>query len=468
MGADLQFTLGLDGQQFVGTIRLANAGVAGLTSNMQRAFGGAAGGAGIGAMVAQSKGTTNAVAGLAVGLGKLVAGYFTVRAALSAFNSTLQKSEDLMALSERVGETRENALRLSSAFRLAGLDAGNAAPQLNIMQRSIAGVNEQGLPTKHIFDQIGLSIEDLQRLSPVQQFQKIAATISAIPNPAQRANAAMNIFGRSGGELLRIFNRPDAMAAFTAQLTLQQRVMLASAPAIENMAIQWKIFKANLATGFGGTTFMSEMRVLAMLLTALNHGSGGDFATSFVKGAGWVLDRLASTVMGLASVFAWGGMKIVEAGYQFMGILTNGMVKVPDELKKRIGIAEDDPTVGFKALFGKWAIPPKFGTVPNEKSTPGDPYDVEGADKGTGHHHRTPPLGNPTPLQQIGQFVAPTRAAYGMMAENLSPYERRALQSMRLYEKNTNELVKHVTTIAQVVQRAMTPSRAIQALAVYQ
>ncbi len=52
---------------------------------------------------------------------------------------------------------------------------------------------------------IGLSATDLQRLSPEQQFEKVAAGIGKIPTAAGRAAAAVKIFGKSGIEMTGLF-----------------------------------------------------------------------------------------------------------------------------------------------------------------------------------------------------------------------------------------------------------------------
>lgn len=52
---------------------------------------------------------------------------------------------------------------------------------------------------------IGLKLEDLQRLSPEQQFMKVAEGIGKIPNAAGRAAAAVKIFGKSGIEMTTLF-----------------------------------------------------------------------------------------------------------------------------------------------------------------------------------------------------------------------------------------------------------------------
>jgi hypothetical protein len=52
---------------------------------------------------------------------------------------------------------------------------------------------------------IGLSAADFQGLSSSEQFTLIANAINGITDPAQRAAAAVAIFGKSGADLLPAF-----------------------------------------------------------------------------------------------------------------------------------------------------------------------------------------------------------------------------------------------------------------------
>lgn len=55
------------------------------------------------------------------------------------------------------------------------------------------------------FAGIGLNLADLQRLSPEQQFLKVAEAISKLPTAAERAAAAVKVFGKSGIEMTGLF-----------------------------------------------------------------------------------------------------------------------------------------------------------------------------------------------------------------------------------------------------------------------
>ena len=52
---------------------------------------------------------------------------------------------------------------------------------------------------------LGLKVSDLQAMTPDQQFETIAKAIAKIQDPTERAGAAMEIFGKSGGKTLALF-----------------------------------------------------------------------------------------------------------------------------------------------------------------------------------------------------------------------------------------------------------------------
>lgn len=55
------------------------------------------------------------------------------------------------------------------------------------------------------FAEIGLNLADLQRVSPEQQFLKVAEAISKLPTASERAAAAVKVFGKSGIEMTGLF-----------------------------------------------------------------------------------------------------------------------------------------------------------------------------------------------------------------------------------------------------------------------
>ena len=155
---------------------------------------------------------TAAFGGLAIGA---TAAFAAVTASIAKVIDHGGELNDMML---RTGASGKGLLILQKAFANAGIAADKVPSVLNKMQKALAGVNEEGQPTTQAFDKLGLSIEELQNLDPVEAFQKTAQAIASIQTPAQRTTAAMEIFGKSGGELLAVMNDPGAWAQAREQI----------------------------------------------------------------------------------------------------------------------------------------------------------------------------------------------------------------------------------------------------------
>jgi len=114
---------------------------------------------------------------------------------------------DMMA---RTGASGRDLVILQQMFTNAGVEASKVPVSLNKMQKALAGVNEDGEQTANAFNKIGLNIHDLQQMDAVGAFRAIGEKIAGIESPAQRTAAAMEIFGKSGGELLAVMTDGSA------------------------------------------------------------------------------------------------------------------------------------------------------------------------------------------------------------------------------------------------------------------
>lgn len=60
---------------------------------------------------------------------------------------------------------------------------------------------------KAALDGVGLSVDDLQGMNAAERFSKVADSIARLPTEAERSAAAVRLFGRSGAELVPLFNQ---------------------------------------------------------------------------------------------------------------------------------------------------------------------------------------------------------------------------------------------------------------------
>jgi hypothetical protein len=150
--------------------------------------------------------------GVAVG----VAGLATAFAGLAIFvangvKGIFELGDGYKTLRDRTGASIPFIFALEKAFKANGVSAQMVGPALNNMQKALSGLNEQGEPTNKWFEKLNLKIEDLQKLSPDQQFKVISKAIAELENPAQRTAAAIGIFGRTGASMIGVFKEVDSI-----------------------------------------------------------------------------------------------------------------------------------------------------------------------------------------------------------------------------------------------------------------
>lgn len=117
---------------------------------------------------------------------------------------------ELYLLSQRTGISVEELSLLKSAAGKAGVETEDLEKGIRFMNRTLAEAAE-GIPgAAQDLARLGLAIGDLSGKTTSEQLGLIADRLNLIQNPAQRANAALQIFGRGATELLPLLNRGSA------------------------------------------------------------------------------------------------------------------------------------------------------------------------------------------------------------------------------------------------------------------
>jgi len=139
------------------------------------------------------------IAAAVVGIG---AAFIGIRAAAQSFNAAIAMGGQLNDLSARTGETAGNLAILQRAFENAGAGAEAVGPTINRLQRAIVEAGEGGKEQSEAFGKLGLNLERLKDLTPTEQLQAVARALQGVGNDSDRSAIAMQLLGRSGGELL--------------------------------------------------------------------------------------------------------------------------------------------------------------------------------------------------------------------------------------------------------------------------
>jgi hypothetical protein len=113
-------------------------------------------------------------------------------------------------LAARLGLTYAELSGLTLAGSMVGVSMDQIGGAMTRAQVAFANAANGSQPAIAAFERIGLSVAELNGLSAEQQFEAIAQAISELPTVAERAAAAVRIFGRAGAQLLPLFNEGAA------------------------------------------------------------------------------------------------------------------------------------------------------------------------------------------------------------------------------------------------------------------
>lgn len=296
--------------------------------------------------------------------------------------------ESTSNLSRELGIGYSQLQELQIAADLAGVSTDTLGKAFTKAQLAIAKASQGGAEAVKALSAIGLTAADFQGLSSSEQFTLIANAINGIADPAQRAAAAVSIFGRSGAELLPVFRElagnlgtaQDFLAKFRGGLTelqvgrinelgdtfqlagkavqiVGQQVLAELAPALTEAANQFINFASTLDISAIAETATSVLNSLGGALT-LAYSVASLLAPTFSL-IGEAIQFLADNANGAATglTLAVGAMAAYEVYCGLAAIATAGFGKAIRAMLSGSGVGLIAVVVGVAggALL-EWAI----------------------------------------------------------------------------------------------------------------
>ena len=182
-------------------------------------------------------GATLAGAAAKIGSMAIDAAFSAALKTVQSFGAALDMGGRLNDLADRTGIAVDKVLLLERAFQNAGVGADSLGPILNKMQKALVDAEDGTSKAAYAFADLGLSLSQLRGLSPEEQLKTIGKAIAGIPDPAQRAATAMEIFGKSGGALNQVFaNFDDEIQTAKLQLGSLPDIMKAGSSQFDRIS----------------------------------------------------------------------------------------------------------------------------------------------------------------------------------------------------------------------------------------
>ncbi len=228
------------------------------------------------------------------------AAFVGVRAAAQSFSAAIALGGQLNDLSARTGESAGNLLILRRAFENAGAGADSVGTTINRLQRAVVNAGDGSKEQAEAFAKLGLNIENLKTQTPTEQLQSVAQALSRVSNDTDRTAIAMDLLGRSGGELIPL------LRAMGVELDVA-KAQLGSTPGVMNKVNQaFDTIGDNLgAIGEKSTEFAAGLlEKLAPALAAITTNIANIDAAGFGRAVSGYIEqtmRWINASLGLAA-----------------------------------------------------------------------------------------------------------------------------------------------------------------------
>ncbi len=136
-----------------------------------------------------------------------LAAAFSVAAIGTFAKSLINAADRLTDLSEQTGIAVSTLSALGNAAQLNGSNAETLNTALVRLNRSISEATGGSKAQEEAFKAVGITLKDLEGLSPEEVFLKISDSFSGAENGANKTAVAMALLGRSGAELIPVLNQ---------------------------------------------------------------------------------------------------------------------------------------------------------------------------------------------------------------------------------------------------------------------
>lgn len=226
-----------------------------------------------------------------------------------------EQLDSLNDVAQRTGVGVEALQAYAMAAKLAGTDVETFAKSLQKLTLNIGqAVGDEKAQKK--FEELGLAFEELRDATPTEQFEAVADAIANIADPAERAAAAVSVFGKTGIELGPLFSEgPGALTKMREEAEKLGQVV--SGEAVGNIAKMNDAFDKVSATirGLVGQV-LGELSgpiaaIAEQLLQVVEKAGPQKIASNiaqglldFIKLAGNAFFKLASFIEAFVNKFA--------------------------------------------------------------------------------------------------------------------------------------------------------------------
>ena len=224
-------------------------------------------------------------------------------------DSYTKAGDEVAKMAKRTGLGVETLSEMRHVAGLSGTSLSELEVGIRKMQSTIVDAG-YGLETyTRAFDELGLKLEDIKAMSPEQQFWTIAEAISEVEDPTLRAAIAVDMFGRSGTNMLPMLAEGKEGIAAMRQEAHDLNMVFTdeTAKAAEDFQDSQERMQAALK-GLGAAMSVQLMPIFEEFIKKITTVVG--HITEWVK----VNPELAGTLLKIGAILVAGGAILMGLG----------------------------------------------------------------------------------------------------------------------------------------------------------
>jgi hypothetical protein len=223
---------------------------------------------------------------------------------------------------------------LERAFDNTGVGADKVGATINRLQKFITTAGDESSKQAEVMARLGISMQDLQGKTPTEQMQIFANKIAGIQDPTVRAATAMEIFGKSGGQLLPMLNNfSSEIDGAKGQLGSLPGIMDRSAAAFDTISDNFEAIKnksLEFAAGLIEKLTPALETFTNMLVGADAAGWGAKIGETIIKIADLLIGAFKSPQTAIDAI----GLALKAGALDFANTLVNAFINAANFIKE--------------------------------------------------------------------------------------------------------------------------------------
>ena len=259
----------------------------------------------------------------AIGGAALAAGVgIGIHALKNGIKETAAYGDEVDKMSQKLGFSSDAYQKWDYVLQRAGTDIGKLGPAMKTL-------SNQAASNSAAFQELGISQDELSKMSPDQLFGETVKKLSEMENVTERTALASRLLGRGATELGPLFN--EGSAAIEEQMKIAEKY---------GMVMPEEAVKASAA-------FQDSVTTMQMTMTGLKNRMMAEFlpaATQITDGLGKMfagdmsgVDDIAAGITGIASKIGEMAPVILNAAKRLGGQLLQGILSNTGDIGSKAG-----------------------------------------------------------------------------------------------------------------------------------